>query len=133
MLKQLKMENEILLIIGSVLETMDHAHTTFFENHWLQALYAWVGYNGWLLAGSASKYDLDKSGWLNGKELLYYWRVNRLAIFVSLWLIPAGVLLAKPLWSFAFPSVPFFDYSYMIGGVFVPIVQHLLRKKFNGK
>ena len=126
------MENEILLFIGSLLETSsEHEHTTILENHWLQALYAWVAYNGWILVKSAKKYDLDESGYLNGKELLYYWRVNRLAMALSLWLVPAGVLLAKPIWNVLLPSIEFFDYSYMIGGVFVPIIQYFLKKKFS--
>ncbi len=127
------MENEILLIIGSVLETMGHEHTTFFENHWVQALYGWVGYNLYVLIKAKKEFDTDGSGYLSWKEIKYYFKVELLPLIFSVWAIPVGVLGMPFIWVKAFPGTELFEYSYILAGPTAGFIQWYIKKKFNGK
>jgi len=127
------MENELITIIGSVFFAEEvHVHETFLQNHWLQALYGFIGYNIYVLIKHKNELDTDSSGFISPKEVGFYFKKEWLGMLFGIWAVPIGVVVIPYIWVLFTKEVEFFDWAYIAAGPFGAFLQWYVSKKFNG-
>ena len=106
--------------------------SVIFSNPWVLALYGWVGYNIFALMKARKKFDKDESGYLSWKEILFYFKVEAIPIFFSVWVIPAGVIFAQDIWGWAMDLAgkdwEFVTAVYILMGALSAIIQWGVKK-----